>query len=344
MLVLLFSFLLIIATACSNAEAEDNKKDGGSKEKVTLKFAVNTSEIHPLHEAVFVPFMEEVTEKTDGQVEFEYYPGEQLGKLADLYELTADGVSDIGAFVPSYIPSKMPITSGFLGIPGMYSTTAEGSLAYDEITKKSPVQELDYLNNGVRSLFIVAFPPSEILTTGMEIKVPEDLNGLSVRVTGDLINKAVTELGASPVNITVSELYEALERGVVDTINTDPVNMDDFGLSELAKYVTKGLAFGAGGYGLVINEKVFQELPENVQEVIVQAGDQAAINAAKLYDDSVRKVYEQFEGDGINVYELSADEQAQWQEFYSEIEEVWVKEQNNPDLEATIDEFRKKIQ
>ena len=87
-------------------------------------------------------------------------------------------------------------------------------------------------------------PPSEILTTGMEIKVPEDLNGLSVRVTGDLINKAVTELGASPVNITVSELYEALERGVLDQLTQNPVNMDDFGLSELAKYVTKGLAFG----------------------------------------------------------------------------------------------------
>ncbi len=345
MLVLLFAFLLMIVTACNKAEAEQkkSKKDSGSKEKITLKLAVNSSEVHPIHESTFVPFMEEVTEKTNGQVEFEYYPSEQLGQIADLYELTSDGVVDIGVFVPSYIPSKMPVTSGLLGIPGMYSSTAEGSLAYDKLTKKSPVLESDYLNNGVRPIFIVIFHPSEILTTGKEIKVPGDLKGKSVRVTGDLINKAVTELGASPVNITVSEFYEALERGVVDIINTDPVNMDDFGLSELAKYVTRGLAFGASGYGLVMNEKVFQDLPEDIQEVIKQAGDQAAINAANLYEDAAQKVYEKFKDNGINVYELSEDDKAQWQKFYSEMEESWMKGQNNPDLEATIEEFRKEI-
>ena len=85
----------------------------------------------------FCAIYRRVTKKTEGLVEFEYYPAEQLGKLADLYELTADGVSDIGAFVPSYIPSKMPITSGFLGIlQECIQQQLKGSLAYDEITKK----------------------------------------------------------------------------------------------------------------------------------------------------------------------------------------------------------------
>ena len=59
--------------------------------------------------------MKKVTELTDGQVDFEFYPAEQLGKAADLLDLTSDGVTDIGFYIGSYYPSQMPIGSSLMG-------------------------------------------------------------------------------------------------------------------------------------------------------------------------------------------------------------------------------------
>ncbi len=336
------AFLLIIVTACNGAGAEGS--DSTSQEQITLKFAVSQPETHTMHTETFKPFMDKVTEMTDGQVTFEYYPAEQLGKAADLLELTSDGVTDIGIYYASYYPSKMPITDGLLGLPGIYSSAYEGSMTYHELSKQSSVLESDYLNNGVRPLFILAPPPSELWTIGKEIKVPEDLKGMKVRVTGDLLNKAVTSLGASPINIALPELYEGLERGVFDSINQNPVSISDYGLGELIKYGTDGVSFGGVSAGFVINEKVFKGLPENVQEILVQVGDEVTESTAKFYDDDSQRVVQGFREDGINVYELSEDEKAEWHKFYGEIEENWVKKQNNPDLESTIDTFRKEAE
>ena len=163
-------------------------------------------------------------------------------------------------------------------------------------------------------------PVYEYWTTGKEIKVPADLKGMKARVSGDLANKAMQDLGASPVNITVAEMYEALERGVIDSVSLYAASMKDYGMGELVKYGTSGVAFGGSGIGLIVNEKIFQGLPENVQEALVQAGDEFTESNAKFFDEHNVSVLEEFKADGIEVYELSDAERAEWREFYNEIE------------------------
>ena len=46
----------------------------------------------------------------------------------------------------------MPLANGLLTMPGMYSTSYEGSMAFHELSKQSPILETDFLNNGVRPL------------------------------------------------------------------------------------------------------------------------------------------------------------------------------------------------
>ena len=58
----------------------------------------------------------------------------------------------------------------------------------------------------------------------------------------------------------------------------------------------------------------------------------------------VKSINQKFKDDGIIVYELTEDEKAKWQKFYSEIEASWVAEQNNPDLKTTIETFRKEVE
>ena len=343
----MFAYLLIILAACSDANAGETgngiAKGEEQKKTIKLKLAVSQPVTHKLNVETFVPFMEKVTELTDGQVEFDFYPAEQLGKVGDILDLTSDGVIDLGLYMSPYYPSKMPITNGLLTMPGLYSTAYEGTMAYHELSKKSPILESDYLDNGVRPIISYAIPVYEYWTVGKEIKVPKDLNGLKVRVSGELENKSLSGLGASPVNITVGEMYEALDRGVIDSVSLYAASMKDYGMAELIKYGTSGVAFGGTGVGLVINEQVFQGLPENVQKVLVKLGDEFTESNALFFDEYNLSAIQEFKDSGINVYELSEDEKAEWKKFYSEIESEFLKEQTNPDIEKTIVAFREAV-
>src|SRR5690606_35256361 len=77
------------------AESKTDNKEEVKAEPITLKLATFMPVDHPWTKAVTDPFMARVTELTNGQVNFEYYPAQQLGKAADLLMLAGDGVTDI---------------------------------------------------------------------------------------------------------------------------------------------------------------------------------------------------------------------------------------------------------
>ena len=73
-----------------------------AQEKITLRLAESLPAGHVIHELVAKPFMELVTKATNGQVAFQHYPAEQLGKAKDMAQLTVAGVADVSYIVPSY--------------------------------------------------------------------------------------------------------------------------------------------------------------------------------------------------------------------------------------------------
>lgn len=106
---------------------------------------------HNVSEGTAKFFMEEVRKRSNGRIDFEYYPAEQLGKGKDMLQLTQTGVTDIGLVVPSYISDKMPL-SAVAELPGGYSTSCQGSLAFWSLTHGGALDKLEFAPNGVRVL------------------------------------------------------------------------------------------------------------------------------------------------------------------------------------------------
>lgn len=340
--IFLLACMLAVTAACSDADAEVEGEE--TQKKVTLKFAVPQPETHNMNREVFQPFMEKVTELTDGQVDFEFYPAEQLGKIDDLFILAGDGVTDIAFYYPTYHTSQMPINSALIQMPGLYASSYEGSMAMHSLMKEDPILETDFLNNNVRPIFYYAAQSSELFTKEKEVRVPEDLKNKKMRVSGKVGNKMTAELGATPINITLAEMYEGFERGVFDIVNLNTASMNDYGMSELIGYGTAGVMTGGNGGGLVINEKTFQSLPENVQEAIIQVGDELVESNAKFYDEYAASLAEEWKEAGIVLHELTEEEQEKWQQFYDEIEANLLKEVNHAEVEPAIEAFREEVQ
>src|SRR5215475_9370443 len=79
-----------------------------AQEKITLRLAESLPQGHVIHELVAKPFMELVTKATNGQVTFQHYPAEQLGKTKDMAQPTVARVARIAYIVPSHSPDKYP--------------------------------------------------------------------------------------------------------------------------------------------------------------------------------------------------------------------------------------------
>src|SRR6476469_5326405 len=134
-----------------------------AQEKITLRLAESLPAGHVIHELVAKPFMELVPMATNGQVTFQHYPAEQLGKAKDMAQLTVAGVADVSYIVPSYSSEKYPLTA-VAELPGIFDTECQGSLALYKISHNGGILETkEFGPNQLRPLVTIALPASQIL-------------------------------------------------------------------------------------------------------------------------------------------------------------------------------------
>lgn len=349
---LMFSILIIlltVAAGCSSGSGSGASQSGSpsanssTEEKVVLKIGSVSSPESTIGKLVYDPFMKRVTELTNGKVEFEYYPSEQLGKATDMLSLTANGVMDIGYFVNSYFPSEMPIGSQVTGMPGLIASSYEGSMALKEISRKSPMLETDFLNHGVRPVIYITAPPTKIFTTSVEFRSPADLKGVQLRSSGGVLSELLNYAGAVPVQIAGSEAYNALERGVVNGVASSAASADLYGLGELVKFGATNLSIGVNGLGLMINEKTFQKLSKEIQDAIMQASDEVTESASKGYDEEEVGLLAKWQ-ENVNLYELSETDAQEWEKLFDEFNTTWISKQNDVDFQTAVDLLKAEVE
>lgn len=317
------------SSSSSSAGGDANESSGStgasSEETIVLKFASGLPTTHALYTEVEKVFMDRVTELTDGRVQFEHYPAEQLGKSGDLLSLTASGTADVTFYSPGYNPSEMPFSASLYAIPGLYGTSEEISPVVHKLMKEDPILENDFRRNGVLPLMTVFTPSYNIFSNDRPVKVPEDLKGLRLKAAGGVANEYLSFMGANPLTIPVSELYASMERGVVDGMHSYFQDVVVYDLEDIINYATYGLNLGGSGPGYAINEKVFNDLPGDIQEAILQAADETVISGSKAYDRINDEAMEAVK-DKIEIYEVTGDELELWYDVYEEFTENWLND------------------
>lgn len=130
-----------------------------------------------------------------------------------------------------------------------------------------------------------------------EINTVEDLKGLKMRIPG-FAGEVLAKLGAKPVNIPAGELYTALERNTIDALEWVGPSLDlRMGFHKIAPYYYTGWHEPATELQFMVNEKAFNSLPADLQNILTVAMKAAAydmyaqsmhesgVNLAKIQDD-----------------------------------------------------------
>jgi len=328
-------FLAILAACSSDPSSEESQSEETVKSDdnttITLKVASYFADNSTAYRYSVKPWMDQVIEKTNGQVKFEYYPSEQLGKAADLLRLTGDKVADISMLPTIYFPSEMPLTAALTNMPGLSVSANQGSMGYFGLLQRSSdLLEIDYLKNGVRPLLAQNSPPYQIWTKNKEIRVPGDLKGMKIKTAGGISSEFFKSIGSVPVAVAFPELYEAVDRDVIDAISLDATPLDTSGVAEVINHgvITN---YGTSLVALVINEQVWQSLPGNVKTIMAQAGEDITGQVGKSSDKETNAFLEEFKKNK-NVPNLSEEELNQWKNLGEEFQELWIKEHETEDL------------
>ena len=174
-------------------------------------------------------FIKEIQKRTNDKVEIKYYPGGILTAGPDVIGGIEHEVCDIGLSHVGYTRGRFPVTET-LNLPFGYSSSYVGTQVMNDFYERFRPKEWD----SVHVLYHFAPGPQILSTKKRAVRKLEDIQGLKIRASGRLAD-VVTNLGGTPVGISMGETYEGLQRGTIDGIVDARDPWKSFKLGELVK-------------------------------------------------------------------------------------------------------------
>ncbi len=311
----------------------------------TLRVADSFPVGHYIAENMTKVWMDRVTELTDGEVKFEYYPAEQMGKSKDLMSLAQTGVIDIGYAGVSYLADKLPL-SAVGELPEAFTKACDGTKALWSIAKPGGVlDQAELAPQKVRMLFELVLSPYQVMTAKKEITGLDSLKGLKLRATGGTKEMAIELLGATPVTIPAPETREALSRGTVDGVLFPYSSALPYGLAPELSYSTQDMNFGSFIASYVISEDRWQQLSPEIQKAMTQAAEEAMPHACEAAEKFDERDKQKLADEGVKFVSLPEADAKEINKRMRTIGEKWAKELDRRGLEGTkiLNAFREAL-
>ena len=220
-------------------------------------------------------------ELTQGKVKVEIYPNSQLYK--DKEELEALQLGSVQMLAPSLAKFGPLGVQDFevFDLPYIFNSYDDlhkvtngpvGRQLLDKLESRG-IKGLSYWDNGFKSF-----------SANTPIKTPEDLKGKKLRIQSSKVLEAeIRELKAIPQVMAFSEVYQALQTGVVDGTENPISNFYTQKMFEVQKYLTI-TDHGYLGYAVVVNKKFWEALPADVRDQL-----EKAVQEASEYANSIAK-------------------------------------------------------
>lgn len=315
LLVLIGMFFLI---ACGEGDTDGDVSASG--EEYAFVFSHFFPPTHFMEDEI-QGLSAELEELTNGRIKITSYPGASLAAPDGHFDAAATGSVDLALSVHGYTPNQFPLTS-VMELPFMAKTAVEGSENLWQLYNE--FDEFDDEYAGTEPLWLYTTDPGQLYTVGKQVKTIEDLQGMRIRSPSPETSEWLTALGATPVSMPMNENFEALERGVVDGTIAPWEAVKTWGLDEVIDYATVGNFYSTTMF-VVMNKDIWNDMSEEDQAVIKDlTGEKMAIKTGEIFDEYGQMAIEDAKEKGVEVYELTEDELADWNEYINPTIENWI--------------------
>lgn len=259
-----------------------------------LKFANFAPPFHTINNSVIEKINASLSAATGGEVTVRGYHGGELGAgPVEQYVRVAQGVADFAWGIPGYTSSQFKNTV-IVELPDAIDMDAPGYTALwaayaDHLADEFPATVPVALWTSEPQIFIMK---------DREIRTPEDVAGLKIRVPGATSAEMIDAMGGTPVHMPINQIYNALQTGLIDGVITGASVLNDFKMDEVANSYTLGANLGRVAFYVVANEATFNGLSDAAKAAIDPAAlsksaedawnaqAEAALAAARKLDDN----------------------------------------------------------
>ncbi len=281
---------LVAALACAGAMSF-------AQTPIKLTLGHGAAPGNPRHEAS-VKFAETVKAKTNGRIEIQVAHSSQLGDDAAMVTALRSGTLDMSANSQGAVSTVVP-EYGALGLPFLFGDITKAWQLLDgpigqDLAKRSEAKGmvvLGYWDNGIR----------HISNSKRAIKAPADLKGLKIRTPPDAVTVDIMQaLGADPQQIKFSELYVALQQGVVDGQENPLANIASAKLYEVQKFISlTGHKYEATPF--LMGKRSWDKLSAADKQVFMAAAAEATQLQRKLSKEADDKLVAEIKAKGVQI-------------------------------------------
>ena len=264
---------------------------------------------HNHAENVLTAWAERVAEASDGRIHVEIYPAGQLLGIAEIYDGVRNGVAELGWGLPAVQPGRFPRLS-LLELPFLFTSAEEATRAAMTLQQDGVFDE-EFAD--VVLLYLHTHSPAGVHTRTDPIVELTDFEGQRIRFASATVRDLLAAFGAEPVGVPAPQVYENLEKGVLDGVAFPYDAMKGLRLGEQIDYHTDVPLYVLPFY-LVMNRQAFDSLPPDLQEVMLaSAGMEEALRVAASWDEEEARGRTYVQELGNAVITPSADQLAAWQ-------------------------------
>lgn len=297
---------------------------GSSDKPITLRYA------HFLHKnfdwftATDKFFAKEVEKRTNGKVKVKIYWAESLGKTAELLELVRAGTVDIASMYLGVFPSAFPLWSAPNSLFFVMTTLDQAQQVATQMPKKIAGVKDEIKKQNVK-LFYHHLLPSYHLWAKKPITKFKDLKGLKLRSFGVHLPKIYKAAGAVGVTVLHPEIYESIQRGVIDG-GMFPLPLGDgVKLQEIVKDVSLWNLGSIVAYGAFINLDKWNSLPPDIRKAIEEAAAATSAFAHKHAVETESKILQKLKKAGVKFHKVPVAERQEWIAASPNFLDEWVK-------------------
>lgn len=249
---------------------------GGAPEKdvYLLKLGHDQTSGHP-YDLGAKKFAEALENATNGKIIIKIFPNSQLGDTPEQIEQLRMGSLDLSIAAFSHVSQFIPEFRLF-GAPYLFESSEQFAHVFDGQVGKM-LDEISLKRYGIRLLNTFTSGNRILFNRKHPVLKPDDLSDLKIRVMlGEADAKTWKALGAIPAPMPYSELYSALQAGVIDGAENETVSIMRNRFYETCSYfsITDHLVLPMGVF---ISDKTLQELPEEYHSLIFEEAKNAAI-------------------------------------------------------------------
>ncbi|NOC46655.1 MULTISPECIES: TRAP transporter substrate-binding protein [unclassified Ruegeria] len=308
----------------------------GTAEAKNFKIAVGDS-AGSAQEALGLAFVKALEEKSGGEHTATLFLNGQLGSEQDTVNEAAIGTLDMSLLAINNITPFSP-SVGVFTLPYVILSLEDA----EKLTQGPIGQELvenTIRDAGVRIIGWTYTGFRRLTNSKKPVKSVADLQDLIIRVPkNEIMIETYKAWGINPTPMAWSETFTGLQTKVVDGQDNPYLTINAMKFYEVQNHVTN-LRYIFSIEPLIISEAVFQDLSEEEQQMILEAGQEATQVSAQFLRDSEAAIKEELTAKGMEIIDPENDEaefiqlatEAVWPQFYESIGGV---EKLNAVLEA----------